>query len=245
MDLCTSTYVSRVGRLGNSLMQIAAAVAYGADHNKKPVFEKWDYQDYIELELIPENSVKWNREAEHGLSYRQLNKQEGNVNLEGHFLSENYFKHHRKLIIDTIRLRPEHRDYITRKYWDVLSGNACSIHVRRKDYLQPDQMKCHGVLGMDYYFKAMSLFTDAKFLVFSDDIEWCKEMFPPDCLFIEGEKDIIDLFIMSRCKSHIIANSTFSWWAAWLNDNKVVAPRKFFVDGHSWPGLYRENWLVI
>lgn len=246
MSLCTSTYVSRVGRLGNSLFQIAATLAYGADHGKTPVFTKWNYQEYIPLSLIPEDSeITWKREAEHGLSYRRLNYQDGNVNLEGHFLSEDYFKHHRQLILDTIRLVPEHRDYITRKYWSLLSGNTCSIHVRRKDYLQPDQMRTHGVLGMEYYERAMSLFTNTLFIVFSDDIEWCRQNFPDSCVFIEGEKDIIDLFIMARCKSHIIANSTFSWWAAWLNDNKVVAPRKFFVDGHSWPGLYRENWLRI
>lgn len=243
MDLVTSTYVSRVGRLGNSLMQIATTVAYGADHGKKPVFTKWDYQDYIELELISEGT-EWVREAEHGLSYKPLNYKPGNVDLHGHFLSEEYFKNHRQLIIDTIRLKPEYDKYVNDKYGELLSKKTCSIHVRRKDYLQPDQIRTHGVLGIDYYDKAMRLFSDTTFVVCSDDIDWCKDNLP-ECVYIEGEKDIIDLFLMSKCKSNIIANSTFSWWAAWLNNGNVVAPKNFFVDGHSWQGIYRENWLRI
>jgi hypothetical protein len=244
MDLVTSTYVSRVGRLGNSLMQIATTLAYGSDHKKKPVFTKWDYQDYIKLDVRPELEINWSREAEHGLSYKTLNFKEGNVDLHGHFLSEDYFKHHRDLILKTIKLKSKYEKYIEENYGELLSKKTCSIHVRRKDYLQPDQKNTHGVLGIDYYDKAMSLFTDTTFVVCSDDIEWCKHNLP-NCVYIEGEKDIIDLFIMSKCKSNIIANSTFSWWSAWLNNGNVVAPRNFFVDGHSWPGLYRENWLRI
>lgn len=243
MDLVTSTYVSRVGRLGNSLMQIATTLAYGADHDKRPVFTRWDYQEYIPLELIADEP-KWNREAEHGLSYRPLNKVEGNVDLHGHFISEDYFKHHRRLILDTFRLKPEYDSYISEKYGELISGNSCSIHVRRGEYLLEDQLKTQGLLDISYYHEAMSLFTDTKFIVCSDDIEWCKENLP-GLNYIEKEKDIIDLFIMSRCKSNIIANSTFSWWAAWLNNGNVVAPKKFFVDGYSWSGLYKENWLKI
>lgn len=243
MDLVTSTYVSRVGRLGNSLFQIAATLAYAADHNKKPVFTKWNYQDFIPLEIIEEKHT-WIREAEHGLSYRKLNFKEGNVDLHGHFISEDYFKHQRELVLNTIKIKPEYDTYIKEKYGQLISGNSCAIHVRRTDYLQPDQMKTHGLLPLEYYKEAMSYFSDVKFIVCSDDIDWCKENLP-GLNYIEGEKDIIDLFIMSKCKHNIIANSTFSWWSAWLNNGIVVAPKKFFVDGYSWSGLYKENWLKI
>lgn len=63
--------------------------------------------------------------------------------------------------------------------------------------------------------------------------------------YIENEPDIIDMFIMSKCKNHIIANSTFSWWSAWLSGNKTIAPKNFFVDGYTWPGMYKEDWILI
>ena len=247
-DKVTSTYVSRVGRLGNSLFQIAAAIGYGCDHDKMPVFDKWNYQDFIPLLLIPEGT-KWTREAEGGLSYNKLNYHPGDVNLEGHFISESYFKEHRSTILNTIRLTPKWESYIENKYGKLLEGNTCSIHVRRTDYLQPDQMATHGVLGIDYYENALHNFYntyDNKFVVFSDDIEWCKgHIKDGDITFIENEPDIIDLFIMSKCKNHIIANSTFSWWAAWLSGNKTVAPKHFFVDGTTWDGMYKKDWIVI
>ena len=249
IDKVTSTYVSRVGRLGNSLFQIAAAIGYGCDHNKKPVFDKWNYQDYIELDLIPEGT-KWNREAEWGLSYRKPDYQPGDVDMQGHFISENYFKAHREEVLKVIKLKPEWDKYINNKYGELLSGNTCSIHVRRTDYLQPDQMRTHGVLTKEYYWEAsQQLYADeypSKFIVCSDDIEWAKENIKGNSIYyIEGEKDIIDLFIMSKCKNHIIANSTFSWWAAWLSGNRTVAPKHFFVDGATWPGMYKDNWIII
>jgi len=244
IDKVTSTYVSRVGRLGNSLFQIAAAIGYGCDHNKKPVFDKWNYQDYIELDLIPEGT-KWNREAEWGLSYRKPDYQPGDVDMQGHFISENYFKAHREEVLKVIKLKPEWDKYINNKYGELLSGNTCSIHVRRTDYLQPDQMATHGLLNHFYYRDAYSHFKDVHYVVFSDDIDWCKDRFGSGVTYIEGEKDIIDLFIMSKCKNHIIANSTFSWWAAWLSGNRTVAPKHFFVDGTTWPGMYKDNWIII
>lgn len=243
-DKVTSTYVSRVGRLGNSLFQIAAAIGYGCDHNKKPVFERWDYQEYVPLELIKEGN-QWNREAEHGLSYRKPDYQSGDVDLQGHFISENYFKEHRSTILNTLKLTPKWESYIQSKYGDLLAGNNCSIHVRRTDYLQPDQMKTHGVLNHFYYRDAYSHFKDVHYVVFSDDIEWCKLRFGNDVTYIENESDIIDMFIMSKCKNHIIANSTFSWWSAWLSGNKTIAPKHFFIDGYTWPGMYKEDWILI
>jgi 5'(3')-deoxyribonucleotidase len=91
------------------------------------------------------------------------------------------------------------------------------------------------------------------FLIFSDDIEWCKENFPnisDKFIFIEGNKDYEDLYIMSKCKNNIISNSTFSWWGAWLNQNenkKVVAPLKWFGSSinHNTKDLYCDGWIKI
>jgi hypothetical protein len=98
-----------------------------------------------------------------------------------------------------------------------------SLHVRRGDYVGNDFYV--NLFRTDYYQKAMAEFPGAKFLVFSDDIEWCKkqEIFK-DCDFQEGGDEISDMNMMIRCNGHIIANSTFSWWGAWLGKGKVVAP---------------------
>ena len=75
-------------------------------------------------------------------------------------------------------------------------------------------------IKMDYYKKAMDyLDKPDKYLIFSDDIEWCKQNFIGDEFVFIDEKDYISLFLMSYCESHVIANSSFSWWGAWLNSN--------------------------
>lgn len=113
--------------------------------------------------------------------------------------------------------------------------NFVGIHVRRGDYVNNT---FHWDLSeTDYYDKAMCLFTDKKFIVFSDEIEWCKtqETFK-DCAFSEGNDEIEDFNMMASCESLIIANSSYSWWAAYLNPNpnkRIIAPKEdtWFMDG--------------
>lgn len=105
-----------------------------------------------------------------------------------------------------------------------------SIHVRRGDYVGNS---FYADLFEDgYYKRAMELFLGEQFLVFSDDITWCKgqELFK-ECAFAEGNDAIEDMNMMASCKHNIIANSSFSWWAAWLNPSplkKIVAPKSWF-----------------
>lgn len=107
-----------------------------------------------------------------------------------------------------------------------------AIHVRRGDYVNNpfyvDLMKT------GYYEKAMDEFPDASFLVFSDDIEWCKKQnIFSKCDFVEGNSELEDLNLMASCIGHIIANSSFSWWGAYLcpHNGKVIAPKLWYSDG--------------
>jgi hypothetical protein len=111
---------------------------------------------------------------------------------------------------------------------------TCSIHVRRGDYLKyPNK---HTQSPTEYYDTAISLVKEkhpnVTFLIFSDDIQWCKNHFiGNEFTFIEGFEDWEDLILMSLCDANIITNSTFSWWAAWLGEkpNKlIIAPEKWF-----------------
>ena len=84
----------------------------------------------------------------------------------------------------------------------------------------------------DYYERAMEMFPNEKFLVFSDDIEWCKQQdLFKDWAFSEGNDEVTDMNLMASCKGVIMANSSYSWWAAYLSKGKVVAPKKWYSDG--------------
>ncbi len=118
-----------------------------------------------------------------------------------------------------------------------------SIHVRRGDYVNnPFYVDLSKI---DYYEKAMALFPDAEFLVFSDDIEWCKQQFVFDgCEFSEGQSEEEDLKLMASCKGHIMANSSFSWWGSYLGRGKTVAPKEWFTDGIQRTKLLDE-WIKL
>jgi len=141
--------------------------------------------------------------------------------LRGYFQSEKYFED----------CKEEIKKEFSFKYPvdDKIDPYTTSIHVRRGDYV--DLPEYHPLCTIDYYEKGMSLSPDQKFLVFSDDIDWCKNNLKGDeILYSEGHTPEEDLQLMTMCDNHIIANSSFSWWGAWLGHNKkkrVFAPRKW------------------
>ena len=124
-----------------------------------------------------------------------------------------------------------------------------SVHVRRGDYTKLQDH--HPLCTVEYYEKAMAMFKDHSFLVFSNDIEWCKENIKgPRVMYSEEESAAKDLQLMASCDHNIIANSSFSWWGAWLNDNqnkKVIAPSNWFgpTCDHSSKDIVPETWIRI
>lgn len=125
---------------------------------------------------------------------------------------------------------------------DIEKNNKVAIHVRRGDYvghpLYVDLMKT------DYYKRAMALFPESKFKVYSDDIEWCaKQEIFKDCEFSENINELEDLNDIAGSKGVIMANSSFSWWGAFLSEGKVVAPSQWFNNGSSIKLL--DKWIKI
>lgn len=117
-----------------------------------------------------------------------------------------------------------------------------AIHVRRGDYVNnPFYVD---LMETPYYEDAMALFPEEKFLVFSDDIEFCKkqDVFK-GCEFARGD-EISDMNLMAACKAVITANSSFSWWAGYLCKGKVVAPREWYADGEE-RTYCPDNWTRI
>lgn len=151
------------------------------------------------------------------------------------------------------------KDEITKagdKLWDELNlknKETVSIHFRRTDYLIMSSLN----LSVDYYLKAMHLFSeDSIFIVFSDDIGWVKQQDffeGKNVIYMERNKPGVDMYLMSCCKSNIIANSTFSFWGAYLNRNNgktVVCPHDFigesgtdnlYLNGNWYP----KEWIAI
>ncbi|QIP11503.1 alpha-1,2-fucosyltransferase [Spirosoma aureum] len=135
-----------------------------------------------------------------------------------------------------------------------------SVHIRRGDYVtHPEFSQSFGFLGLDYYQKAIpqltNRFPNAKLFIFSDDPDWVKQnlalAMPHEFVANAGpDADLDDLQLMGLCHHHIIANSSFSWWGAWLNPRKdkvVIAPGQWFKNKPTWntKDLIPANWLRI
>ena len=129
-------------------------------------------------------------------------------------------------------------------------GAMTSVHIRRGDYISsPHMTEFHTNLSeTDYYQKAMEII-GGDFMFISDDIEWCKENFKGDNIFYSPfTEELEDLCLMTYCTNNIIANSSFSWWGAYLGfDGKVIAPNNWF--GPKGPkktqDLIPNNWIKI
>ncbi len=197
--------------------------------------------------VYQENDFKFNPEVK---------KIGPDTDLYGYFQDEKYFLEIREEILNIFRFREEFKSE-AKSYWiDKISpelGKNCpiSLHIRRGDYiLYPDH---HPVCSPEYYSEAIKEFPEesSKFLIFSDDIEWCKKEFIGErFIFIDSGNSYSDLKIMTMCEHHIIANSSYSWWGAWLNTKegkKVIAPSRWFGDliKKDSSQIYSHEWKVI
>jgi hypothetical protein len=179
-----------------------------------------------------------------------------NTDLYGYFQNEKYFKKYRGEILEVFTFKEKYeteaKSFLTEKIGSgMVDKSIVSLHVRRGDYTLYPQY--HPVCSDDYYQSAIGKFDlqNSLFLVFSDDIEWCKKKFEGDnFMFSDTNDPYLDLAIMSMCDHHIIANSSFSWWGAWLNrseDKKVIAPSRWFGEALNKDSsdVYCEGWEVI
>lgn len=149
-------------------------------------------------------------------------------------------------------VKPELHTPEFKEWRDKIRGcNAVALHVRRGDYLiHPN----HLVLPLQYYQNALmyldAMRKDIQVFIFSDDLDWCTDHFE-DCYFVELPEDYLEFELMRECKHFITANSTFSWWAAYLSLNGIViAPKKWWrnsVNGHAVyeKRMLREDWMHI
>lgn len=246
------------GQMGNQMWTIAAVVAHALEYDYEPVFPElkealggeFNYRHFFHRLNVSSlsNNEKFHVFTEsHSHKYSPIPHSKGeNLRLVGHFESPQYFEKHSQTIRELFAPTSEILDEIYGKYGDLLKEPTVAIHVRT--YI-PDGRDPHNNIGgasWNYFKTAMQYFPEnAHFVIFSDSIEWTKNYFPADgrrISFIEGNARHIDFYLMSLC-NHVIVSpeSTFSWWAAWLNQS----PNKIVIVADEWGGLIDNDTIPV
>lgn len=175
----------------------------------------------------------------------------------GYWQSYRYFEDIRDILLKEFVLTEPIDKQNNDTLIEINNSNSISLHVRRGDYIQISKRKNGNALcPISYYENAIELMKtkieNPHFFIFSDDIEWVKSHFKLNfkCDFIDFNSDCPekDLNLIKNCKHNIIANSTFSWWGAWLNDNDdkiVIAPHKWMNNKEASNDLIPNNWIKI
>jgi hypothetical protein len=258
-------HLGRNGRLGNQMFQYAALRAIAAKHGYEFTIpdsnfeDEWNTHQLFEVFQLPHLKSRgvvddrYVQERQYNYDQELVDQVPDNVSLFGYFQTEKYFAE----IADSIREDFVFHDEILNNSKEVMEGmeNPISLHVRRTDYVEKSQD--HPPCSMDYYREALSRFDDDRqVIIFSDDVKWCKnqDLFKPDRFLISETGDNrYDLCLMTLCSDYIIANSSFSWWGAWLSQNpnpKVIAPKRWFGDkgytaSHNTEDIIPDRWIKI
>ena len=244
-------------RLGNQMFQYASLFGIAKKNEMSPCFnisrtyldkcfKLGGVEDKVVTDLdgeIHDPSMEYN-----GNFFKLKNNL--NINLNGYFQIPEYFNHCRNDIKIEFTFV---KDIMSKACTQLPEGVLVSVHVRRADYLNIPEH--HTNLQVEYYERAMKNFEGYSPVIFSDDIEWCKKNLnhladvvyfsehPPD----DGNDGVyVDLCKMSLCNGHIIANSSFSWWGAYLGEGRTVAPKKWFgpKGPQEYQDIYLEDWIL-
>ncbi len=211
---------------------------------------------YASLFLNKNNKYISERQFTYDLNILKLT---GNLYLDGYWQTEKYFDNIKDMLYKDFTIKiPQNQE--NQKINNIIkSTNSISIHIRRTDYIHNKiTNSIHGTCSLKYYKNCVNLITkeinEPHFFVFSDDHQWAKENLKLDypMTFVDhndASKNYEDLRLMSQCKHNIIANSTFSWWGAWLNQNPnkiVCAPKKWFNDtSRNTQDLIPDQWIKV
>jgi len=263
--MLANNLLCNLGRLGNQMFQYASLRGLAAKHNYEyclppkqflgtldpncavsdcTIFDCFDLPEAPRMILQSQTLEESCFELDEYL----WNSCPDNVTLLGYFQTEKYFKHIEQDIRDAFTFKPYITTPCRNYYLNNFSTDTISLHIRRGDYLKYTH---HPVLDLDYYHMALKELPDLPVLVFSDDPEWCKtqELFASDRFNIsQSNNTAVDLYLQSVCNYHIVANSSFSWWGAWLaKSKKVIAPKDWFGPPltHNTKDLYLEDWILL
>lgn len=180
----------------------------------------------------------------------------GDLYLDGYWQSEKYFAEIRDVLLREFQPKEIGAKALGYKEAILAADNPVSVHVRRGDYVSnPRTNQVHGTCSPDYYRQAVAAVSEKAprphFFIFSDDSAWVKQniVLGETVTYVEDNKNFEDLHLMSLCHHNVIANSSFSWWGAWLNDHAdkiIVAPKKWFANENmDTRDLIPETWTRI
>ena len=226
-----------MGRLGNQLFQIASTIGIARALNNAPAFPKWEYQDYFENHLpllinvnVPAPTV------EHGYHFKSyVGTVAVDLALEGYLQSPKYWEGHEDEVKSYFKLTQESFHTAFTNWLEIIKQipprkklETIGLHVRRGDYVDISDRHTD-LCSTKYYELALKKmqellgYKNLQVILFSDDIAYCKEHFKDmsEFYYAPVTDPVIDLFTFSLCDHFIIANSSFSWWAAYLAGNKV------------------------
>lgn len=240
------------GRLGNQIFIISSIISLAKKYNV-PYNIPWKYSDKFNIVTAPLGENNGNllqyKEKKHDFDKDipeiiKLKKDEsGYLSLNGYLQDYRYFIDYQDELTEMFNI-PK-----------IRYKNSCSIHVRRGDYLK--YPKHHPLTSLQYYDKAINIMKDngvTQFKIFSDDIDWCKNCFKGSSIeFGNPSNPFDDLYTMMECENHIIANSTFSWIAAFYSRNKnkiVIKPFDWFGplsphNNETKRGYNVEGWIEL
>lgn len=256
--------IKNLGRFGNQIFQYATLYAvakeknynFGVPYQMRSQIEHLDFclPDAFNLSASDcSNAFSSSVYMETEFKYDEniFNVPDG-CELRGYFQTEKYFKKYRS---DLVKKELVFKDFILQKVNKILDGNdseLISVHMRLGDYVHIQD--CHPICSADYYKAALDcLPKDAQIILFSDEYAKALPFFKDLGINImcTGTNDrFVDMCMMTKCNYHVIANSSYSWWGAWLsNSKKTIAPKTWFGPSYKvpkfWDDIYCEEWTVI
>lgn len=203
---------------------------------------------YYRPVVIEEQNFKFNEDV---LGYTN-----NNIYLKGYWQSEKYFSDIRSTLLDDLKITMPLRKSNEVLLDKMQSKKSVALHIRRGDYVSNEKVaNYHGTCSLDYYYNAINYIAQSNeeivIYVFSDDIAWVKANLKTKHTIycVENNLNYEDLRLMSSCNHNIIANSSFSWWGAWLNqssDKVVIAPKNWFINtAINTIDLLPETWIKL
>jgi hypothetical protein len=221
-------------------------------------FEPKSFLDKKVQQLLPKHKRSIYSEKEYPYDEKFFSARKS-IYIKGHRQSEKYFSSYQNEIRSIYTLRDDLINEVEGFKSELDDRNTVAVHVRRGDYLRlPIILDWHGVLSKEYYFSALEYLSEhipnLKILYFSDDIEWVKNELMPTYPGMVVSDNISkthyhDFYLIQSCKHQIVANSSFSWWAAWLNPNPdkiVIAPKKWFNNApYDTRDLIPDSWIKM
>lgn len=233
-------------------------------NDKTIVLSKKDNEDIINflkkksiVKLLPNHKRKVYSEPFYHFDKNFFHSKK-NVLLRGQWQSEKYFRRFSNFFHDSFQLKTSLIENCLHQGQQLQAIQSVSVHVRRSDYLRKKIiLEWHGVMEKDYYLKAFKYLEEKigsfEVFYFTDDTEWVKnELLPAkegEIISTATKNHYEDFYLISQCRHNIIANSSFSWWGAWLNKNPdkiVIAPTNWFNQGpKDTQDLLPQAWLRL